>query len=523
MTAMEGVRTLGELSTHHAAERPEKLATIYEGRATTYAETERRAVRAANGLIAAGLGPQTRVALLARNTDRFMEVWFGAAKANMVLVPVNWRLAPPEVSYIIADARAEVLFVGEEFFALIERIRDELDGVHTIVALSGAHPKWESYESWSERQDEAPPEVAIAGSEVAAQLYTSGTTGLPKGAQISNHNLLSGLLSKMDRNWGEWSDADVSLVAMPLFHIGGCGYALLGFYAGGTNVIMPEVDPGRIIAAIAEHRITKVFFVPAVILFILQHPNRAGADFSSVDELYYGASPIPQELLREALEVFACKFSQVYGLTETTGAITRLRPEDHDPERPELLLSCGQAMGDIEIAILDENDQPKPTGQVGEIVCRSSQNMVGYWNRPEDTAEAMRGGWFHTGDAGYLDEKGYLYIYDRINDMIISGGENIYPAEVESALFAHPAVADVAAIGVPDERYGEAVKAVVVRKPDAEVSENELIDFARGRIAHFKAPKSVDFVDELPRNPSGKILKRELRAPYWKGRERQVG
>jgi acyl-CoA synthetase (AMP-forming)/AMP-acid ligase II len=231
---------------------------------------------------------------------------------------------------------------------------------------------------------------------------------------------------------------------------------------------------------------------------------------------------MPQDLLGAALRVLGCGFAQVYGLTETSGAVTYLEPHDHDPERPELLLSCGKAMEGIEIAVVDGDDNPVAPGQVGEIVCRASQNMVGYWSLAEETARALRGGWFHTGDAGYLDEAGYLYIYDRVKDMIISGGENIYPAEVENALFGHPGVADVAAIGVPDERWGEAVKAIVVARPDAGLTAEALIEFAQTRIAGFKVPSSVDFVAELPRNPSGKILKRELREPYWQGRERKV-
>jgi len=244
--------------------------------------------------------------------------------------------------------------------------------------------------------------------------------------------------------------------------------------------------------------------------------------FSALELIAYGASPAPIELLRNALKVFGCGFAQVYGLTETTGAITYLPPEDHQADAVERLKSCGKPMTGVEVRIVDAGGREVATGEVGEVICRTPQIMLGYWNLPDASRLAIRDGWFHTGDAGYMDRDGYIYIYDRVKDMIVSGGENIYPAEVESALFGHPAVADVAVIGVPDDKWGEQVKAIVVPKPGASVTDREIIDFARERIAHYKAPRSVDFVEALPRNPSGKILKRELRKPYWADRDRQV-
>jgi acyl-CoA synthetase (AMP-forming)/AMP-acid ligase II len=309
---------------------------------------------------------------------------------------------------------------------------------------------------------------------------------------------------------------------MPLFHIGGSGWALVGLYTGVPNVLMRDVDPKILLDLIPRHGITRMFVVPAVILFMLQVPSCAESDLSSLRLICYGASPMPLELLRKALKIFPCGFAQVYGLTETTGAITYLPPEDHADPEAERLKSCGKPTAPIEIRIRGPQGEDLPPRAVGEVVCRTPQVMVGYWNLPDASARAIQNGWFHTGDAGYLDEEGYLYIYDRVKDMIVSGGENIYPAEVENALFAHPAVADAAVIGVPDERWGEAVKAVVVTKPGAELTAEALIAFARERIAGFKVPRSVDFVAALPRNPSGKVLKRELRDPYWAGRERRV-
>ena len=315
---------------------------------------------------------------------------------------------------------------------------------------------------------------------------------------------------------------DVGLVCMPQYHIAGVMMGCLGVATGCRSVVVREVNPGEILLLIPNERVTMTFFVPAVLLLLLQAPGCRQTDFSSLRHIGYGASPIPLDLLRNAVATFRCGFGQVYGMTETTGAITNLPPEDHDPAGTSRMRSCGRPIAAAEIKVVDDVGRELPTGQVGEIVCRSRLNMKGYWNLPDETARTIQGEWLHSGDAGYFDGDGYLYIYDRVKDMIVSGGENVYPAEVESALFGHPAVADVGVIGVPDARWGEAVKAIIVRTSGAEVTAEELIAFARERIAGYKLPKSIAFIDSLPRNPSGKILKRELRAPYWQGQERQV-
>ncbi len=515
------IRVVADILRVHAKTRPNKVAMVFRGRETTFAELDRRANRVANGLIDEGLRPETRIALLDKNSDSFFEVLFGAAKSNIVLSVVNWRLAPAEMAYVINDAMAEILFVGEEFFSHIEQILGDLKTVKKIIALDGSREGWESYEVWRDRQRDQDPMLEIAGSDVALQLYTSGTTGNPKGAQLTSDNFLA-LLPVGVRLWGNWRSEDVNLVCMPLYHIGGTGWGLVGFYIGALSVITRETSPVEILQVIARHRVTKTFFVPALILFLLQNPDIKKTDLSSLELIVYGASPIPIDLLRSAMKVFKCGFAQVYGLTETTGAFTYLAPEEHDADGNEQMRSCGKPYDVVEVRVVDAEGRALAAGEVGEIVCRSPQVMKGYWNLPDATASAIRDGWFYTGDAGYFDEEGYLYIHDRLKDMIISGGENIYPAEVESALFSHPAVADVAVIGVPDEKWGEAVKAIVVKKAGAEVTEEDIIAFARERMAHYKAPRSIDFVEALPRNPSGKILKRELRKPYWEGRNRQV-
>ncbi len=510
-----------DLPAAQAARRGDKVAMRFEGATTTYGEFETRCNRVANALIAAGLEPQSRVAWVSKNTDTFYEMLFGAAKANCVLVPVNWRLAPAEISYIVNDAQARMLMVGADFAELAAAALGDLPTVETGIAVDGDHAEWQAYTGWRDAQGDTDPNVPHAPDDTAMQMYTSGTTGHPKGAELSHRNLMASA-NAATADIGDWSPADVSQVVMPQFHIAGTVWGLVGLYAGAEGVVMRDVDPPAILQSIQNDRITKSFMVPAVILFLLQQPTCQNTDFSSLELLVYGASPIPMDLLRNAMAAFGCGFGQVYGLTETTGAVTYLGPEHHTAEGSERMKSCGAAMSGVEMAILDPYGKFMPPGEIGEIACRTALNMKGYYNKPDATKNAIRDGWFHSGDAGYMDADGYVYIYDRVKDMIISGGENIYPAEVESALFGHPAVADVAVIGVPDETWGEQVKAIVVKAPDADVSADDLINFTRERIAHYKAPKTVDFIDALPRNPSGKILKRTLREPYWEGHEKQV-
>jgi acyl-CoA synthetase (AMP-forming)/AMP-acid ligase II len=503
-----------------AAVQPDGVAMVFQGRKTTYRQLDRAASQVANGLRAIDPTPGTRVATLDKNTDHFYELLLGAAKAGQALVPVNYRLAPPEVATIVNDARAQVLFVGPEYVPIVEQIRPLLPTVRKVITLSVQHQDWEDYEAWRDDQSADDPMLRSDPDDVVLQLYTSGTTGRPKGVQLTHANTLALLAAA--KEWWPAQPSDVSMVCMPQYHIAGALLGWLGFGTGSRSVVVREVNPTEILRLIPSEQVTMAIFVPAVLLFLLQAPGCRETDFSSLRHIVYGASPIPLDLLRDALATFRCDFGQVYGMTETTGTITYLPPEDHDPAGTPRMRSCGRPLPVAEVKVVDDSGHELPIGQVGEIVCRSRLNMKGYWNLPDETAKAIRDGWLYTGDAGYFDAEGYLYIYDRIKDMIVSGAENIYPAEVESALFGHPAVADVGVIGVPDERWGEAVKAIVVREPGTNVSAEELIAFVRTRIGGYKVPKSIDFVEALPRNASGKILKRELRAPYWQGRERQV-
>jgi fatty-acyl-CoA synthase len=372
----------------------------------------------------------------------------------------------------------------------------------------------------------ADPFEPAGPDDAVLQLYTSGTTGNPKGAVLSSRNLfgLRAAAATDELPWQEYGADEAILVCMPCAHIGGTGLGVMSLGAGIRGIVQAEFTPEGCLTAI-EQGITRFFIVPAALQMVIQHPKAQETDFSRLKYVMYGAAPIPLELLRQAVTTISnADFLQCYGMTETTGTIAMLWPEDHALEdgNPRMR-SAGKALPGVELKIVGEDGQELPRGQVGEVVTRSSNNMLGYWNLPEATAKTLTGdGWVHTGDAAYMDEDGYIYIQDRMKDMIISGGENVYPAEVESAIYGHPDIAEVAVIGVPDERWGEAVKACVVPKPGREVDPVSVIAWARERIAPFKVPKSIDIIPELPRNPSGKILRRSLREPYWEGYERRV-
>jgi acyl-CoA synthetase (AMP-forming)/AMP-acid ligase II len=514
------IHTVADLIRGRAADAPDGTALIFERRETSLSLLNSRASQVANGLLALD-GAERTVAVLDTNSDTFFELLFGSAKANRPILPLNWRLTPAELRFMINDAAADVLFVGSEFFSHIEAICHECPTLRTIMTIDGHHDGWESCVSWRERQSATDPQLPAAGSTAVLHLYTSGTTGVPKAVRLTNDNILAGT-PNLSCEFGYAKTNDVSLVCLPVFHVSGSLWALSCLYAGATCLILRKVDPAAILDAVGRQRVSKMFLVPIVIRLLLQADAIHTTDLSSLHLIVYGASPIPVDLLRTALTTFKCQFAQVYGLTETCGAITYLRPSDHDLENSERLGSCGRPLPGVEIRIVDEQGVDVPAGQLGEITCRTPQNMSGYWNRPEHNRTVFYDGWLRTGDAGFIDSEGYLYIRDRINDLIITGGENVYPAEVESILVGHPAVADAAVIGVPDERWGEIVAAVVVKKPGMDVTDVELIQFSRQRIATYKTPRMVQFAASLPRNAAGKLLRQEVRAPYWVGYKRRV-
>jgi acyl-CoA synthetase (AMP-forming)/AMP-acid ligase II len=377
-----------------------------------------------------------------------------------------------------------------------------------------------SFEQWRACYPATPPANVAHLDDDIVQMYTSGTSGRPKGVCLSHRNYFA-IFRQVDYPWNRYDSDDVVFAPSPFFHVAGMNQVMRGLCGGVCLVTVPVFQPADLPRILQDERITRTTMVPAVIQLCLSTPDIESYDFSALKVIMYGASPITQDLLRRALAVFKCQFVQAYGMTEATAALTMLHPDDHDPALGKLR-SCGRPVREVEVRVVAADGKPCEPGAVGEIIARGPNITRGYWRDPDATARTIVDGWLHTGDAGYFDTDGYLYIHDRIKDMIVSGGENVYPAEVEDALADHPAVADVAVIGVPDAKWGEAVKALVVLRANAETTAPELIAFARTRIAGYKVPKSIDFVGILPRNAAGKILRRDLRAPYWEGRERLV-
>jgi long-chain acyl-CoA synthetase len=426
-----------------------------------------------------------------------------------VLVPLNWRLAVPELTRIVADAAAPLLVVGSAFAETASALADALPTLLRVVEVGS------DYARWIATHDPVDPCASCASGDTVVQMYTSGTTGVPKGVLTTHRNLAAA--AETSPRWG--FDADtVSLTPLPMFHIGGIGWAFLGLWSGATTILVSEFVPEAVLDVLERERVTNAVFVPTMLQMLAAVPGAVERDYSALRSIAYGASPITTPVLKAALHTFRCALFGIYGLTETTGAAVQLDAADHDPDGPRehLLRSVGRPYPWVELRIVDPLTRAAcGPHQVGEVWLRAPNVMAGYFNRPAETAAALTAdGWLRTGDGGYLDDGGYLFLTDRIKDMIVTGGENVFPVEVEEALAQHPTVDDVAVIGVPDDRWGETVKALVVLRTGAVASADELTAFARERLAGYKLPRSVDFVSELPRTPSGKVLKRELRERF---------
>ena len=517
MRDIADLMTFDDFITHWAHVRADWPALREGNRLYSYRDVEQTTARVAAYLQKAGLKKGDRIAWIGKNSDLYFTLFYGAARMGVVMVPVGWRLAPAEWVFIVNDTKARLLFTGPGFDAVSDTLAPLLEKVERIIASDDARAGIAAT---------LPQDFEPAGPDDAVlQLYTSGTTGNPKGAVLSNRNLFGLRRNSDDADlaYTKWDDSEVVLIAMPCAHIGGTGLGILAMGAGLPGLILPEFTPDGFFDAVETGGVTRLFIVPAALHILLQHPRCASVDFSRLKYILYGAAPIPLELLRQCIQMFKCEFMQVYGMTETTGTICLLPPEDHDPAGNARMRSAGKPLPGVELRIVDDVGSDAPLGEVGEVWTRSSNNMIGYWNLPEATVNTMTdGGWVKTGDAGYLDADGYLFIHDRVKDMIISGGENIYPAEVESAIYGHPDVLEVAVFGIPDAKWGEAVKAVCVPKPDATIDPESVLAWTRERIAGFKVPRSVDVIAALPRNTSGKILRKDLRAPFWEGFDRQV-
>ena len=522
MIDLEGVGNVADIARTQASKRRDETALIDGARRVSFGEIDAQASRIAQRLLSEGLARQERVAYLAKNSEHFLPHVFGAAKAGAAQAPINFRLSAAEIGFIVADSRAPSLIVGPDFAETAEKAVAPMERKPKLIALGFDRPGFVRDDVWLAGADARDPGLALAPEDDVIQLYTSGTTGLPKGVQLTHANYLTLLRLAESLSGLAYEAGDVVLGAMPFFHVAGVNIALMAMASGARTAVVRDFLPGPTLGLIERERVNHAFLAPAMVLMLMQAPEMAAADLSSMKSLAYGASPIAEDLLVKAQARFRCRFTQFYGMTETTGAGTWMADDKHAPELGKLR-SCGQAWPGIALKIVDAMGREVAVGEVGEIVLRAPIVMKGYWNKPKETAQAVRDGWMRTGDAAYRDADGFVFIYDRVKDMIVTGGENVYPAEVENAIFGHPAVADVAVIGVPDETWGEAVKAVIVLRSGAEPDAGDIVAWTRERIAGFKTPKSVDFVAAIPRNATGKILRRALRNPYWEGRDRQVG
>lgn len=501
------------------------IATSFKGRRRSWAEVGERIARLAAGLQAEGLRKGDRVAMYAVNSDRYFEYFFAVAWAGGVFVPINIRLAPPEVQYWLEDSGCRFLFVDDAFLKVVEGLAGRLGSVEKVFhSGEGAPPPgMGSFEGLIEGHSAI--EAAAGGAdELCAIYYTGGTTGRSKGVMLSQQNLLLNALQTMA--CVGFSTRNTYLHAAPMFHMAdGVGTFSCALFAA-TNAIIPLFDPQGFLEAMAAERVTHALIVPTMVNMVLNHPALSATDLSHWEVLMYGASPMPEALIALALRKLPhVRLWQAYGQTEASPVLTLMPPEYHVLEGPlsGKLRAAGMAVPGLEVAILDENDQEVPRGTVGQICGRGANTMMGYWQMPEQTAQTLSSGWLHTGDGGYMDEDGFVFVVDRVKDMIVSGGENVYSAEVENAIYQHPAVAECAVIGIPSEKWGEQVHAVVRRKPDHDLDEAALIAHCHEWIANYKCPRSVSFVtDPLPLSGAGKILKRELRRPFWEAKERAV-
>lgn len=497
-----------------ATEWPELPAILPEdGPALDWRGFAERVARLAGAIAAQGVEPGDRIALLAPNGPAFLEITLAAARMGAVIVPLNWRLAPKEIAFQLADADCALLFLDAKFEALVEGI----DGLATI-AIGGGAPEYDSLIAGAEPLDLAP----VTPDDPLGIFYTGGTTGVPKGVVLTHQNLLSNATHVAPRMG--YGPSDTHLHAAPMFHLADLGGTFAQLFGGGAHAFQAKFEPAGFFAAVERHRVSTTVLAPTMLAMALRDPAVSRHDLASLRRLNYGGSPITGAVLRQALDVLPCELSQGYGQTEATHTVCILSPEDHVAalDRPELLRSCGKPVEGVLLRIADEDDRPVETGTVGEVQVRAPTVMKGYWRREAETAAALKGGWLHTGDLGARNAAGYVTLVDRKKDMIVTGAENVFSTEVENALASHPAVVEVAVIGVPDETFGERVHAVVVAAAGSAPDEADLQAHARKAIAGYKIPRSVEFVEALPKSAAGKVRKADLRAPYWAQYDRKT-
>lgn len=512
------VRTLGESIEYHARHTPEKLALVAGERKVSFSEYDRAANRIAHGLVAIGIDVDDRVGFFGLNSVDFYFALTGVSKTRGAFTVFNWRLAAPEIAEIVKDSGTRLVIVEKQLRDLWESTLARIDQKIETIWIDTD----DTLEQLFAQEADTKPELPISEEDCAIQLYTSGTTGRPKGVMLTHGGFNRMRLCEHFEPAYDWQDGDIFINALPNFHLLSIGIAFQCLYNGVAISIVRGFDPAAVLSTIQKDRPTLLTLTPTMIQMLLDHPDASKTDFSSIRLTLYAGSPISLGLIKRAIKLMPGDFMQFYGATEANGAFSILRPDEHDLDDEAKLQSCGRPLPLIEFRIVDADGNEAPVGEPGELLVRAPAITAGYWNQPEATESVIRNGWYRTGDVARRDEEGLYYIVDRVKDMIVSGGENIYSSEVENALSTHPAVAAVAVIGVPSDRWGEEVKAIVILAKERYIQEAELIAYCRERLAGYKVPKSVDFVDAFPLVPSGKISKKDLRARYWKDHARGV-
>ncbi len=509
-----------EFLTISASIVPEREALVCNGTRLTYLQVQERVNRLVNALMDLGVERGHKVAVMALNSHHYIETYYACAKLGAVFVPLNYRAKREEFTYMVNNSDASILFVGERYLELIASIRPELRGIRHFICYDARPQGMQNYEDIIARYEPEEVFAEVDDNDLTVLLYTSGTTALPKGVALTYLSLSVYVTNTVEPANPETHD--IMMLSVPVYHVAGTTAIMSSIWGGRTLVVLPQFEPHAWLEAVQKEKVTHSFVVPTMLKRIMDEPDFDKYDLSSLKLLAYGAAPMSYEVIRKAVDVFKCGLMNAYGQTESTSTITYLGPEDHviegtDEEKQrklERLKSVGRSMEDVDIGIMDPEGNVLPPGQEGEIVVKGARLMTGYWKREEETAEALVDGWLHTGDVGWVDEGGYLFITGRTKDLIIRGGENISPGEIEAVLQQHPKIEDAAVIGVPDVEWGEEVKAIVQLKPGEMATVGEIIHYARNCLASFKAPRYVTFVDELPRNYLGKVLKTDLRKLY---------
>ena len=510
---------IGDLLVRNANKFPDKPAVVSETLSLTFQELNDRVNRLANSLLDSGLRKGDRIGVLLHNGHPFLELYFASAKTGAIFCPYNNHFKQSELKDILDYSTPKYLFIDRDFVQMVSTLKPELKSVEKVICLQKTSlPFMDDYEALIARGGKEEPNSKVMEDDVLSIIFTGGTTGKPKGAMRTHRHLMSNAVAGVIELKVDYDER--VLITFPMYHVACEDNIVRHSFMPNTFYIRREgaFNPEEVLAYISKERITRCQFVPTMIHSLIQAPNIAQYDLSSLRLILYAASVMPVELLKKALAIFSCGFAQLYGQTESGPLTTVLKPEDHvldgSPKTLARLASCGRPVVNYEIRVVDDEDHDVPIGEVGEIIGRSEAMMVGYWQMPEQTAKKLRNGWLHTGDLGRMDEDGYVYMVERKDDLIISGGVNVYPREIEEVLYGHHAVSEASVIGLPDEHWGEVVKAVIVLKPGAQATEKEIIEFCGKNLAGYKKPKSVDFWTELPKSPQGKILKKDIRKHY---------